>query len=241
MKIDKQYFKGYKKESVQLFKDILQTYGQKVFDEQALPAYTNPNPLMQYLFWLRVKYTMQYILDLQDCNECLDFGCGLGVMIPFLVNESKSIIALDLDTNLLEKIGEEKKWTNVQYSNNLDHLHSQAGKIDLILAMDVLEHIDNLDAVLQSFNELLSPNGSILVTGPTENFLYKIGRRLANYSGEYHKRNIHSIAAQLGDLFTINRYKTLFPIFDFLRSILQRNRFRLYFQGFHLPFFVFRR
>lgn len=59
MKIDDIYFRDYKKESIKLFKNILQTYGQDVFDEQALPAYTNPNPLMRYLFWQRVKYAMQ--------------------------------------------------------------------------------------------------------------------------------------------------------------------------------------
>ncbi len=222
MRIDNQYFRDYKKESIQLLKDILQTYDQKVFDEQALPAYTNPNPLMQYLFWLRVKYAMQYIFDLKDCDVSLDFGCGLGVMIPFLVNKSKCVIALDLDTNLLEKIGKEKKWTTVQYVNNLDRLHNQAGKIDLILAMDVLEHVDNLNEVLQSFHELLSPNGSILITGPTENFLYKIGRRLANYSGEYHKSNIHSIAVQLEKFFILRRYKILFPVLDFFEIYIAK-------------------
>ena len=173
MKIDNTYFRDYKKESIKLFKNILQTYGQDVFDEQALPAYTNPNPLMRYLFWQRIKYAMQYISDCEKPAVCLDFGCGLGVMIPFLINKSQNVIAVDLDVSLLEKLGKKNNWTNVQYFSKLTHLENYLGKVDLIIAMDVLEHVDDLNDILCNFSDLLSLNGSILISGPTENLFLR--------------------------------------------------------------------
>ncbi|HTQ27696.1 MAG TPA: methyltransferase domain-containing protein, partial [Puia sp.] len=66
---------------------------------------------------------------------------------------------------------------------------------DYIIALDVLEHINNLDDYILLFKKLLKPGGSIIVSGPTENFLYKIGRKLAGekFTGDYHVNNIHNI------------------------------------------------
>lgn len=141
-----------------------------------------------------------------------------------VTDKAQSVIAVDLDVSLLERLGKEKNWTNVQYFSKLTHLENYMGKVDLIIAMDVLEHVDDLNDILCNFNDLLSLNGSILVSGPTENLLYKIGRKLANYSGEYHTSNIHDIVSQLGKLFTIHRYKTLFPVFDFFEIYIAKKK-----------------
>ncbi|NMB61929.1 MAG: class I SAM-dependent methyltransferase [Chloroflexi bacterium] len=222
MKIDNSFFINYKKTSIQLFQDILYKNDRGGFDEQALPAYTNPNPLMRYLFWQRVKFSMEYISDLENCDLCMDFGCGFGVMIPFLMNKSTNIIAVDLDTSMLQEIGKEQKWTNVRYSQRIDDLTKYNGRVDLILAMDVLEHIQDINGTLESFKRLISPHGSILITGPTENLLYKIGRKIAHYSGDYHRTNIYNIADELSRFFTISHYKTLFPVIKFFEIYIAK-------------------
>ena len=84
--------------------------------------------------------------------------------------------------------------------------------------MDVLEHVDNLEKVLINFSKLLSPTGSIFVTGPTENLFYKIGRKFANYSGHYHLRNIYDIFAKMECYFELINIRTLpatvLPLFE---------------------------
>ena len=37
----------------------------------------------------------------------------------------------------------------------------------------VLEHVDNISEYIQLFEKLLTPNGVIIVSGPTENIFYK--------------------------------------------------------------------
>src|SRR5262249_25996002 len=74
---------------------------------------------------------------------------------------------------------------------NLDEL--PAASYDLVTALDVLEHVDNLDGTIDRLQRLLRPGGSILVCGPTENALYKAGRWLSGFSGDYHVRDIASI------------------------------------------------
>lgn len=213
-------FQQYKQQQIRIFKEILITHEKHQFDEQALPSYTNPNPLMRYLFWERIKIVINSISHLDKLNTCLDFGCGLGTMVPYLLKKTKSLFVLDLDTSLLKELGKKEGWKNIAYVTDLDQLKDQKGKLDLILALDVLEHVDDLPEVLEKFSQLLSDNGKIIITGPTENFIYKIGRKLANYSGEYHERNIYDIKIEVEKRFKIISQRTLFRILPFFEIFI---------------------
>jgi hypothetical protein len=61
---------------------------------------------------------------------------------------------------------------------------------------------------------LLSPNGIIIISGPTENILYKIGRVFAGnrFTGDYHVTTISKVKQEFSRFFfffTIK--KILFP------------------------------
>jgi predicted TPR repeat methyltransferase len=62
----------------------------------------------------------------------------------------------------------------------------------VIVAADVLEHIENLPAYLATFAAKLKSSGRLLISGPTENVIYKIGRILAGFGGkgDYHHTDI---------------------------------------------------
>ena len=213
-------FRQYKQQQVKIFKEILATHEKHQFDEQALPSYTNPNPLMRYLFWERIKIVINSISHLDKVNACLDFGCGLGTMVPYLLQKTQSLFVLEPDTSLLKELGKKEGWKNIAYVTDLDQLKDQKGKLDLILALDVLEHVNDLPEVLDQFSQLLSENGKIIITGPTENFIYKIGRKLANYSGEYHERNIYDIKIEVEKRFKTISQRTLFRILPFFEIFI---------------------
>ena len=66
---------------------------------------------------------------------------------------------------------------------------------------------------------LLKPGGRLVVSGPTENILYQIGRKLAGpeYSGEYHERGIAEIKRALNRLAQVKQIATLYwpiPLFE---------------------------
>ena len=208
-------FRKYKRNFISLCRRILENCDPGEFNEQALPSYTNPNPLMRFLFWRRVKIIMDHISELENLDICMDFGCGLGVMIPYLNRRVKQVYAVDLDVSLLKEIGDDQGWTKVEYLTNLGNLKNLHGKIDLILAMDVLEHVNDVEDILENFYELLSDDGIIIISGPTENQIYKIGRTLANFRGDYHERNIYDIIKKTEEKFKVLRIRTLFKLLPF--------------------------
>jgi 2-polyprenyl-3-methyl-5-hydroxy-6-metoxy-1,4-benzoquinol methylase len=205
-------YNKYQQDAVNTFQELLSSFPQGTFDENGLPAYTNPNPLMRWIFWQRVKAVMEFIDSQRPINTCLDFGCGLGVMLPFLQQCSPNVLAHDLNTTLVQQICQKKGLNDIRFSTDISELQMYQGKVDAIIAMDVLEHVDQLEPVIEFLKQLLAPTGYIIVTGPTENYLYKLGRALARYSGHYHVRNIYDINSALKSKFQVKTVKTLYPV-----------------------------
>ncbi|MEI6807735.1 MAG: class I SAM-dependent methyltransferase [bacterium] len=206
-------FADLQRQTIGRYRALLSSSSGSTFDAQALPAYTNPNPLMRWLFWERVRVVINELDQYANMDTVLDFGCGMGTMLPYLDCRAQKVIALDQDIRALEEVINRERWKRVHPTTDFGGVQRQyAGEVDLILAMDVLEHVDDLDNVLQGFARLLKPGGHLIVTGPTENIWYKMGRFLAQYSGDYHKTNIHVIRRAMEYHFRVDLVKTLVPV-----------------------------
>ena len=129
---------------------------------------------------------------------------------------------MDIDLLPLERI---KKYIplepNIQVvdANQTSISQLPSKSFDIINALDVLEHVDGLHRTLSELLSLLKPGGQLVVSGPTENTLYQIGRKLAGpeYSGDYHERGIAEIKRELLRLARVKHIATLYwplPLFD---------------------------
>jgi predicted SAM-dependent methyltransferase len=99
----------------------------------------------------------------------------------------------------------------------------EPGSIDTIIALDVLEHVDDLREVCRNFAHLLSPQGEILISGPTETFFYRLGRRLAGFKTHFHERNICDVERYMKHFFDVRTIARLYlPIELFRISVARR-------------------
>jgi 2-polyprenyl-3-methyl-5-hydroxy-6-metoxy-1,4-benzoquinol methylase len=209
-------FQAYKTRYRSAIRKVLAEAERGRLDEAGFPAYSHPNPLINWLFWQRLRTVMNYVERRAPYERILDFGCGSGVMLPFLAQHSRHVTALDIDLLPLESI---KK--HIPLDANVEVLDANQtpvsqlalGSFDIINALDVLEHVEDLPRTLPQLIRLLKPGGRLIVSGPTENILYRIGRRLAGpeYSGEYHERGIGEIKRELARLANIEHIATLYP------------------------------
>lgn len=202
-------FQEYQQDSIKRFKYILDVYGKG--HDQGLPSYTNTNPFMSRLIWKRVEVILSFIEAQSPLKNVLDFGCGYGIYLPYLMKHSDSIIAYDLMIDDLEIVGDEAGWHGIVYETDLSKIASMKDCFDLILAVEVLEHIDDLDETLRLFSDILNQKGSLLVSGPTENIFYKVGRTFVGYKGDYHVRNIYDIHRMLERRFTVKKVASVIP------------------------------
>ncbi len=195
-------FKPYKSRYRNAIRQVLAQSEKGRLDEAAFPAYSHRNPIINWLFWQRLRKVMEHIQCPTMYEHILDFGCGSGVMLPYLSQTSAKVTAMDLDLLPLELV---KAYiplaSNVDVKdaakNNISDLPTNS--FDLIIALDVLEHVKDLPRTLNDLLTLLKPGGQIIVSGPTENIIYRLGRKIAGpeYSGAYHERGIAEIKNEL--------------------------------------------
>lgn len=69
---------------------------------------------------------------------------------------------------------------------------------DWVFAIDSLEHNDNYAALVKRLSTKLAPGGIFILSGPTENALYRLGRRLAGFNAHYHVTNVYHIESAVG-------------------------------------------
>ena len=213
------------KESKLLFKESFQKVLAKnssyEIDEAALPAYAHTNPLIDWLFWERLRVSFNYAGKHKPTGKVLDFGCGSGVLSYILSRSNFKVTAVDLDLGPLKLVRQ-----FVDFPEGIDFMEADilkseldADAYDVIFALDVLEHIENIDDYIRVFQRLLKPDGIVIVSGPTENYLYKIGRMIAGnkFTGHYHVTNIGRIKNDFKksmEVKTIRRLQMPFVLFE---------------------------
>jgi 2-polyprenyl-3-methyl-5-hydroxy-6-metoxy-1,4-benzoquinol methylase len=221
-------FNAYKSKFRTAIRKVLVESKSGRLDEAAFPAYSHPNPFINWLFWQRLRKTIEYIESRAPYQCVLDFGCGSGVLLPFLSSLADNVIAVDMDLIPFERMKATIDFpSNIEvhdtYSSPLDAL--PAASFEIITALDVLEHVEDLSATLKSLLRLLRPGGRLVISGPTENIFYKLGRRVAGreYTGDYHERGIAEIKHQLASLARIEQIAVLYlpmPLFDLFAAIV---------------------
>ncbi|MEE4163653.1 MAG: class I SAM-dependent methyltransferase [Woeseiaceae bacterium] len=170
-------------------------------DEMAIPSYLHSNPAMRWIAWRRLDVVARFLDDLsrrQALETCVDFGCGTGVLFEELSRHAERVYGIDIVREPAEILVDEWNLDKVSIlSPEAAQTEIAPGSVDAIVAAEVLEHIEPLDDTLGLFGSLLRPTGRLLVSLPTENRLYRLGRRLAGFHGHYHESNAASIHQQI--------------------------------------------
>ena len=187
-------------------RDVLKTTRSHALDEAALPAYAHRNLLVNAVFWRRLSLAFAEA-QRHAGRRALDFGCGTGLMSEALAIGGFQVTAIDTDLGPKRQL--EGRLTFSQsitfVEGDLATMDLAPGSFDVIVALDVLEHVSPLAPYVNAFERLLGPAGVLIVSGPTENWLYRLGRRLAGkeFTGHYHVSNIHDVAESVSERFEV--------------------------------------
>lgn len=161
--------------------------------EMAVPSYLHFNPLIRWLVWRRNQLIHAQVEKLQ-VRTVLDFGCGFGVLLPSLCKSCESVYAIDLEPAPATRLAT-MKCLNVRFLQNLEDAPDK--EFDAVVAAEVLEHVEDVPGLISQMRPKLRPHASVIVSGPTENLFYKVGRLIAGFGayGDYHHRNVDDILA----------------------------------------------
>ena len=135
------------------------------------------------------KYDMnrrQYFLGrklLKKCSgkQALDLGCGVGEFTDILKKsgyETKSVDGLPEFVEALKARGLEAKQCNFEH----ERLPYSDNSFDLVVSLDVIEHLWNTEFYLGEIHRVLRPGGFYIVSTPNYNyFKYRFKHLFGNF------------------------------------------------------------
>ena len=126
---------------------------------------------------LRIEYILKSLNRSDISNlEILDIGCGGGLTCEPLARLNANVTGIDF---VKQNINEAKSHAKIS-KLKINYIHSDIEiikiekKYDLILMLEVIEHLDNWDKIISKFKKNLKPTGKIIFSTINRTQLSKI-------------------------------------------------------------------
>lgn len=114
----------------------------------------------------RAALTLDLLLDLdhRPPARVLDVGCGWGVTLESLEARGFQAVGLDISRRTLEKL--DRPGRHLIEADLSRAMPPRAGGYDAILALDVIEHLDDDAGAIRRLARLARPGGHVVVSVP---------------------------------------------------------------------------
>ena len=161
-------------------------------------------------WWFKARREIIYSIIKKNINfenkkiNILDCGAGSGTNISML-NKFGYVHVYEKDEKTSNFLKEKfKKSENIEIIQKPNNNNKEF--FDLILAADVIEHVEDDEAILQYLSELLNKNGQILITVPAFNFLFSSKDKVLRHYRRYTKKNIKKIISKYFSITKLSYY-----------------------------------
>jgi SAM-dependent methyltransferase len=122
--------------------------------------------------------------------KILDAGCGTGINLKYL-QILGDVYGLDISKDAL--IFSRNRGLPSLICGSADKLPFKNELFDLVLALDVIEHIDYDLSVVRELNRVLKPGGRLILTAPAFQFLWTSHDLALHHKRRYTRSGILSI------------------------------------------------
>ncbi|MBA2655026.1 MAG: class I SAM-dependent methyltransferase [Gammaproteobacteria bacterium] len=154
--------------------------------------FKTPEESLWYLSWRNEQYplfTKLMFSDLKDSYQgkvVLDYGCGPGNdIVNFLIySKAKKIIGIDISQQALSLTKQrldlhrgqgydvENRVLLVKGKDDDSHINLPNNSVDTIISVGVLHHTSNPQKILQEFNRILKPGGTVKIMVYNRNSIF---------------------------------------------------------------------
>jgi 2-polyprenyl-3-methyl-5-hydroxy-6-metoxy-1,4-benzoquinol methylase len=175
--------------------DVARAFAQ--LEESCVPSYVHPNWAAALVAWSRLFAAAELHRRFAPAGPVLDFGAAtgelrqvLGPVAPYSYIETDEALADALRAEFPDAA-----------RHDLDAL--PPARFAAVFALDSLEHNRDIGAILDKLVASLAPSGVLILSGPTENALYRLGRRISGFNGEYHHATVYDIERLAAERLTL--------------------------------------
>ena len=160
-------------------------------EETCIPSYLHRNPAAAGVAWMRLFAAVRFYRRYAPKGAVLDFGAASGELAHLLPRDIRYDF-IEIDERVAKSLVDDNKTATRVHLNDIGQ-----GQYAAIFALDSLEHNDDVGALLDKLIPALAQDGILILSGPTENWLYRLGRKIAGFSGEYHQTTIYNIEQEV--------------------------------------------
>lgn len=134
-------------------------------------------------------------LDPARSWRVVEVGAGTGANLPVLrATGAQRVFACDVSVEALRRLGDQTTLTRADAA----HLPFKSNSIDLLLAADVIEHLDDDRAALREFMRVLRPGGHLVLTVPAFPSLWGPQDIVAQHRRRYRQSPLLDLVRQEG-------------------------------------------
>ena len=136
-------------------------------------------------------HSHQHITDqikkiLPNGGKILDMGCGQGALSGRLIDMGYDVIAVD--TNPADFMCKHVPFNQVDFNNAAEveaFMQTHANAYDLVLGIEVIEHVHNHWEYVATLKRAVKPNGHLLISTP--NITSWVSRLFFMFKGKFHQ------------------------------------------------------
>ncbi len=162
------------------------------------------------IFWFLNKY------KIGPEKKILDYGCGSGFLVGQMQERGLDAFGADLSEEAI-RVGLSRGVKNLYMEDRLDFPDES---FDVILALDVIEHIEDDYGALGRLQKLLKPGGCMIITVPAYQWMWGLQDEVAHHFRRYSMSSILKLISAQQSLTVIK--KSYFNTFLFLPVALIR-------------------
>jgi len=127
-----------------------------------------------------------FFLNLEKNDNILDFGAGYGIITKMLDDLGFNVKAVEKNKKAIQELSKKgiETFTKIGDIKN---------SIDCIISLNVLEHIEDDNAVIADFYNLLPKGGKLLLYLPASNIVWTDLDNKVNHKRRYQKKDLKKL------------------------------------------------
>jgi 2-polyprenyl-3-methyl-5-hydroxy-6-metoxy-1,4-benzoquinol methylase len=136
------------------------------------------------------NYTYEFILkalkklNIKKGENILDFGCGSGLLSYYIAhNYDANVLGIDISSKVIDEVKNSPLFCEKTEFLQGDIFSMKINrKFDKIICVEVLEHVENDENLLNVFYKILKPGGALFLTTPLKSQpLHRIRMKLFGF------------------------------------------------------------
>jgi len=182
-------------ESVKVNGGFNESENTSLYNERYLTGYRDILSGYEIARWNALNHFIRKVVRKDNVKKVLDYGCGNGLFYPLFrsVFPEAEVFGADISSVAIEQI--KKKYPEISDRLNVindDSTNFPDGFFDVVVSVEVMEHVADLDKYLTEIKRVLNKGGLFIWTTPCAN-KYSIEHIYSKLTGQIELSSIGCI------------------------------------------------